>query len=67
MQKIGIDNYRKSSLLDYNDLSNNNKNINIFNHNSLSIDQTGINIFLENHNLSDISLGRFTKSFYNFV
>ncbi|MCG3566877.1 MAG: NAD+ synthetase [Candidatus Phytoplasma australasiaticum] len=66
LQKIGIDNYRKSSLLDYNDLSNNNKNINIFNHNSLSIDQTGINIFLENHNLSDISLGRFTKSFYNF-
>ncbi|MDV3169036.1 MAG: NAD+ synthetase, partial [Candidatus Phytoplasma australasiaticum] len=34
LQKIGIDNYRKSSLLDYNDLSNNNKNINIFNHNS---------------------------------
>ncbi|MDO8030142.1 NAD+ synthetase ['Planchonia careya' phytoplasma] len=66
LQKIGIDNYRKSSLLDYNDLSDNNKNINIFNHNSLSIDQTGINIFLENHNLSDISLGRFTKSFYNF-
>ncbi|WEX20512.1 MAG: NAD+ synthase [Candidatus Phytoplasma citri] len=66
LQKIGIDNYRKSSLLDYNDLSNNNKNINIFNHNSLSIDQTEINIFLENHNLSDISLGRFTKSFYNF-
>ncbi|MDV3182814.1 MAG: hypothetical protein Q8869_03125, partial [Candidatus Phytoplasma australasiaticum] len=61
LQKIGIDNYRKSSLLDYNDLSNNNKNINIFNHNSLSIDQIGINIFLENHNLSDIGLGRFTK------
>ncbi|XKW59244.1 nitrilase-related carbon-nitrogen hydrolase [Candidatus Phytoplasma australasiaticum] len=29
LQKIGIDNYRKSSLLDYNDLSNNNKNINL--------------------------------------
>ncbi|MDV3157487.1 MAG: nitrilase-related carbon-nitrogen hydrolase [Candidatus Phytoplasma australasiaticum] len=66
LQKIGIDNYRKSSLLNYDDLSDNNKNVDIINHNSLLIDQIGINIFLENHSLSDISLGKFTKSFYNF-
>ncbi|MDO8059975.1 nitrilase-related carbon-nitrogen hydrolase [Candidatus Phytoplasma citri] len=68
LQKIGINNYQKYSslLLHCNDLSDNNKNMNIVNHNWNFIDLKEINIFLENHNLSDISLGRFTKNLYNF-
>ncbi|MDV3196587.1 MAG: NAD+ synthetase, partial [Pigeon pea little leaf phytoplasma] len=68
LKKIGIKNYHKySSLLShYDDSLYDNENINIVNHNWNFINHKEINIFLENHNLSDISLGRFTKSLYNF-